>query len=48
MDIKHWYMTNKYKIMLALLIVLASFIVGCTTGGGSPSPTGPIGGGCGG
>ena len=49
MDIKNWIIARKYQIMLIMLMILASFIIGCTSGNGNvPPPTGPIGGGCGG
>lgn len=45
--IKSWLIKNQYKILLAVVITAMLFIIGCTTGGSNPAPSGPIGGGCG-
>ena len=42
------YGSNKKIFVIALLIIVAVVIVGCTTGQAGTAPSGPIGGGCGG
>jgi len=43
------YRINKKIFFIALLIITALVVVGCTTGqAGGTAPSGPIGGGCGG
>ena len=45
--LKTLYSGNKKMFVIALLIIAAFVIVGCSAQGGSAPPTGPIGGGCG-
>lgn len=39
------YHRNKF-LFIAVVLVVALFIVGCSSQGSSPPPTGPVGGGC--
>tara|TARA_Y100000034_G_C6699585_1_gene308457 strand:+ start:376 stop:525 length:150 start_codon:yes stop_codon:yes gene_type:complete len=45
--LKTLYYGKKYFLLFSLL-ALALFVVGCSTQAGSPPPSGPVGGGCGG
>ncbi len=43
--LKTIYNRNKLFFVIAIIAILL-FIVGCSTQGGAPPPSGPIGGGC--
>lgn len=43
---KTLYYRNKAIFVIALILGII-FLVGCSTSGSSPPPSGPIGGGCG-
>jgi outer membrane lipoprotein-sorting protein len=39
-------MKKSTMIFILLLLVVVIFVVGCSTQGSYPAPSGPIGGGC--
>lgn len=41
------FLSRPTTIYILLLVLSLVIIVGCSTEGGSPPPSGPIGGGCG-
>ncbi len=45
--LKTLFLAKRY-LLLVSIIVVGLFLVGCSTQAGSPPPSGPIGGGCGG